>query len=128
MAACPTWRISSLTNRFAAASPRGRSTIIESLLRTVMEKEILDDIKELFQAFIAPQLEGIKGDIRAPDTKIGAFDVKSDSKFDLLDSKINSIDMKLESYRRELVAEIHATDHKIDKVEQTLSTDFKRLE
>ena len=64
---------------------------------------MLDDIKELFQSFIAPQLEGIRGDIRALDAKIGA------------------VDTKVESFRRELVAEIH-------RVEQTLSTDFVRLE
>ncbi len=64
---------------------------------------MLEDIKELFQTFIAPQLEGIRGDIRALDAKIGA------------------VDTKVESFRRELLAEIH-------RVEQVLSTDFVRME
>ena len=64
---------------------------------------MLDDIKELFQAFIAPQLEGIRGDLRAVDARIG------------------TVDAKVESFRRELLAEIH-------RVEQVLSTDFVRLE
>jgi hypothetical protein len=68
-----------------------------------MDQKMIEDIKELFQAFIAPQLEGIKGDIRAIDTKIG------------------TLDRTMESYRRELLAEIH-------RVERTLSTDFARLE
>jgi len=68
-----------------------------------MEKKMLEDIKELFQSFIAPQLEGIRGDIRALDAKIGA------------------VDTKVESFRREMLAEIH-------RVEQVLSTDFVRLE
>lgn len=72
-----------------------------------MEKRMLDEIKELFQSFIAPQLEGIKGDIRALDAK--------------LDAKIGALDTKIESYRRELLAEIH-------RVERVLSTDFVRLE
>jgi uncharacterized protein YqgV (UPF0045/DUF77 family) len=72
-----------------------------------MGKQMLEDIKELFQAFIAPQLEGIKGDIRALDVK--------------LDAKISALDTKIESYRRELIAEIR-------RVEETLSTDFVRLE
>ena len=68
---------------------------------------MLEDIKELFQSFIAPALEGIRGDIRA-------LDAKSDARF-------NTLDTKIESYRRELLSEIH-------RVEQVLSTDFVRLE
>ena len=68
---------------------------------------MLEDIKELFQAFIAPQLEGIKGDIRDLDTK--------------LDAKIGAIDTKIESHRRKLLAEMH-------RIEQTLSAEFVRLE
>jgi hypothetical protein len=41
---------------------------------------MIEEIRELFQNLVAPQLEGIKGDIRA-------------------------IDSKLESYRREWIAE-----------------------
>lgn len=100
---------------------------------------MLEDIKELFQAFIAPQLEGIKGDIRALDTKIetkigaldtkiGALDTKIDTKVDSLDTKIDSLDSKIESYRRELLAEMRVMDQMIQRVEKTLSTDFARLE
>ena len=64
---------------------------------------MIDEIKELLQSFLAPQLEGIRGDIRA------------------LDAKIGSVDTKVESFRRELLAEIL-------RVEQTLSTNFVRLE
>lgn len=108
-----------------------------------MENQLIEDIKELFQSFIAPALEGIKGDIRALDTKIDAvakmldaridakvesLDTKIDLKFETLDAKmgaldsrIQGLDMKVESYRREVVAEVH-------RVEQVLSTDFVRLE
>jgi hypothetical protein len=79
-----------------------------------MEKQMLEDIKELFQAFIAPQLEGIKGDI-------GALDIKLDAKIETLDTKIGSLDTKIESHRRELLSEMH-------RIEQTLSTEFVRLE
>jgi hypothetical protein len=75
-----------------------------------MDKRMIDDIKELFQAFIAPALEGLRGDIRALDAKIGG-----------LDAKIGGLDVKVEAYRRELLAEIH-------RVEQVLSTDFVRIE
>lgn len=37
-----------------------------------MENPMLDDIKEMLQSFIAPQLEGIRGDLRALDSKIDA--------------------------------------------------------
>src|SRR5437016_12472183 len=95
-----------------------------------MEKKMIDEIKELLQSFLAPQLEGIRGDIRALDAKIASIDMKLESKIDALDMKIDALDMKLdagsvdtkvESFRRELLAEIH-------RVEQTLSTNFVRLE
>jgi len=37
-----------------------------------MEHQMIEQIKELFQNFIAPQLEGIKGDIRALDARFDA--------------------------------------------------------
>jgi len=64
---------------------------------------MIEEIRELFQNFIAPQLESIKGEIKG------------------LDSKITSVDWKIESLRRELLAEIR-------RVEEVLSTDFVRLE
>ena len=64
---------------------------------------MIEEIKELFQSFIAPQLEGIKGDIRA-------------------------LDSKLESYRRELLAEVRRVEQGTYAIERTLSTDFVRLE
>ena len=64
---------------------------------------MIEEIKELFQSFIAPQLVGIKGDIRA-------------------------LDSKLESYRRELLSEIRRVEQGTYAIERTLSTDFVRLE
>jgi hypothetical protein len=125
--------------RTDCAVETGRSGIIGLPLVKTMDRTMLEDIKELFQAFIAPQLEGIKGDIRALDmkidakvggldtkldTKIGALDTKIgalDTKIGALDTKIGAFDRTMESYRRELISEIH-------RVEKTLSTDFARLE
>jgi hypothetical protein len=87
-----------------------------------MEKDrMIEDIKDLLQTIIAPQLEGIKGDIRALDTKIGALDSKTDFKFDLLEARIGAVDTKVDSFRREVLAEVH-------RVESTLSSEFVRLE
>ena len=41
-----------------------------------MEKKMIEEIKELFQSFIAPAIEGVKGDIRAVDAKISGLDTK----------------------------------------------------
>ena len=57
---------------------------------------MIEEIRDLFQTLIAPQLESIKGEIRAALSVIDA-------------------------YRRELLAEIH-------RVEDTLSSDFVRIE
>ena len=64
---------------------------------------MLEDIRELFQALLVPQLEGIKGELKA------------------INARIDGVDVKLESYRRELLAEIR-------RVDETLSADFVRLE
>ena len=86
-----------------------------------MEKKMIEDIKELLQSFLAPQLEGIRGDIRAFDAKLDALDAKLDFKMETVNARFDALDVKVESYRRELLAEIH-------RVEHTLSTDFVRLE
>jgi hypothetical protein len=75
-----------------------------------MENKMIEEIKELFQSFIAPAIEGVRGDIRA------------------LDAKIGSLDTKIESYRRELLAEIHRVEQGAYTIEKTLSSDFSRLE
>src|SRR5712691_2731542 len=86
-----------------------------------METEMIEETKELFQSFIAPQLEGIKRDIRALDSKL-------DAKIDGVEAKIGSLDVKIESYRRELLAEIRCVQQGTYVIEKTLSTDFARLE
>jgi hypothetical protein len=35
-----------------------------------MGKKMIEEIKELLQSFLAPQLEAIRGDIRALDAKV----------------------------------------------------------
>jgi len=66
-----------------------------------MEKHMLDDLKELFQAFILPQFEGLKGDMRALESKIDALDSKFDAKINALDSKfeakIGALDSKFDA-------------------------------
>ena len=82
---------------------------------------MIGEIEELFQSFIAPQLEGIKGDIRVLDSKL-------ESKIDGVETKIGSLDVKVESYRRELLAEIRRVEQGTYLIEKTLSTDFSPLE
>jgi len=64
---------------------------------------MIEEIRDLFQNLLAPQLEGIRGDLRAVAADVRALDVK------------------VESYRREVLSEIR-------RVEEVLSTDFVRLE
>jgi hypothetical protein len=75
-----------------------------------MEKQMLNDIKEMLQSFIAPRLEGIRGDIRSLDAKIDAIDAKSEARFIAVLAKIDAIDTKVESFRRELLSEIHRVE------------------
>jgi hypothetical protein len=75
-----------------------------------MEKQMIDEIKEMLQSFIAPQLEGIRGDIRALDTKIDARLEAVDAKFIAVMAKIDTIDTKVESFRRELLSEVHRVE------------------
>jgi hypothetical protein len=86
---------------------------------------MIEEIRELFQNFIAPQLEGLKGDIRALDAKFEAKIDTLDAKLDSLDgkflAKLETVVTKVESFRRELLAEIR-------RGQEVLSTDFVRLE
>jgi hypothetical protein len=60
-------------------------------LRLIMEYQVIEQIRELFQMLIAPQLEGIKGDIRA-------LDARFDAKFESVRIKIDGVDFKVENY------------------------------
>jgi hypothetical protein len=73
-----------------------------------MERQaMLDEIKEFFQSFLAPQLEGIRGDIRALDAKLEANTL-------MLDARIAAVDTKVESYRREPLSELRRVEEKMD--------------
>jgi len=91
---------------------------------------MIEEIRELFQNFIAPQLEGIRGDIRATNMKVEGIRrellaeirrveevlstdfVRLEQKVDLrlanIDSRFVSKNEKLDFQRRELLAEIRA--------------------
>ena len=107
------------------------------------EKNMIEDIRELFQTLLLPQLEGIKGEITGLQATIGALhlkidsktdllDAKMDSKTDLLDAKMDGLSTKLDAYRDQFAAEIRRIDQtfaaEIRRVEETLSTDFVRIE
>jgi CRISPR/Cas system-associated exonuclease Cas4 (RecB family) len=91
---------------------------------------VIEEIRELFQNLIAPQLEGIRGDIRAADMKVESFRrellveirrveevlstdfVRLEQKVDLrlanVDTRLAAINEKMDLQRRELLAEIRA--------------------
>ncbi len=91
---------------------------------------MIEEIRELFQNLIAPQLEGIRGDIRAADMKVESFRrellveirrveevlstdfVRLEQKVDLrlanVDTRLAAINEKMDLQRRELLAEIRA--------------------
>jgi len=79
---------------------------------------MLDESKEFFQSFLAPQLEGIRGDIRALDSKL-------DANIMMLDARIAAVDTKVESYRRELLSEIRCVE---DRVDERLSSMDEKLD
>jgi hypothetical protein len=66
---------------------------------------MIEQIKQVLQDFLAPQLEAIRGDIRAMDAKFEA-------KFALLDTKIDSMRREIELMRREFSAETRRIDQK----------------
>jgi hypothetical protein len=75
---------------------------------------MIDDIRELFQSLLVPQLEGIKGELKSVNVRIDSLEMA-------LGARIDAVDTKIESYRRETIAEIR-------RVEETLSADFVRIE
>jgi hypothetical protein len=84
---------------------------------------MIEEIRELFQHFIAPQLEGIRGDIRALDARVESYRrellaeirrveevlstdfVRIEDKIDL---RLGAMNEKIDLQRRELLAEIKA--------------------
>jgi len=95
-----------------------------------MREPMIEQIRELFQNFIAPQLESIRGDVRAVDVKVESLrrellseirrveevlsadylrlEQKVDLKLDNFDTKLAVVNEKLELQLRELLAELKA--------------------
>jgi len=91
---------------------------------------MIEQIRELFQNFIAPQLESIRGDVRGVDVKVESLrrellseirrveevlsadylrlEQKVDLKLDNFDTKLAVVNEKLELQLRELLAELKA--------------------
>ncbi len=80
--------------------------------------EVIQEIKELLQNFIAPQLEAIRGDIKALDTKISAIE-------QIFDSKLSAVEQKLDS---RLSAVEQRFDSRLASVEQTFAMHFEVIE
>src|SRR3989449_3271288 len=122
----------------------------DALLPKVMEKKMIDEIKELLQSFLAPQLEGIRGDIRAMDakfdsveakitaldtnleTKFGALDTKLETKLGALEmkleTKLGALDMKLDAKVESLDAKLGALDMKLDAKVESLDSKIGSLD
>jgi chromosome segregation ATPase len=66
---------------------------------------IYQTLKQIVQDAIAPELQSIKGDIKALDARI-----------DSLDTKIDSLDTKIEAVRQELRAVESRVDQRFDEV------------
>jgi len=89
---------------------------------------MIEQFKQVLQDFLAPQLEAIRGEIKALSAQVAAQDIK-----------IESVRREIELTRREFLAEIRRIDEKftaeiranaaeIRRVEETLSADFTRFE
>jgi hypothetical protein len=74
---------------------------------------IYDQIKAAIQDLIAPELQGIRGDIRRLDQKIDDVDAR-------LTTKIDSLHAQMGSMKNELVSEIRRVDVRIDSVDREL--------
>jgi hypothetical protein len=60
------------------------------------EQRMLEQIKEFFRSILAPQIESVRGDIRAAEAKTEA------------------VDTKVDAYRREILAEFRRLEEKVD--------------
>jgi t-SNARE complex subunit (syntaxin) len=117
---------------FSRLTKKSSSRFTKHSSQVAMEKQLmLDEIKEFFQSFLAPQLEGIRGDIRALDSKLEA-------NIQMLDARIQSVDTKVESYRREFLSELRRVeekmdarlggmDHRLDSLDQNLDSFHREL-
>ncbi len=84
-----------------------------------MALNVYEQVKKALQDIVAPELNGIKVEIKRLDEKI-------DTKFGSLDEKIetrfNSLQMEISSLRSELLSEIRRLDGRIDALNDKLDT------
>jgi hypothetical protein len=83
---------------------------------------VYDQVKKAFQDILAPELHGIRGEIRVLDQKISALDQKIvglDQKIDNVDARLST---KIDSLRAEMVSEIRRVDTRIDGLQHEVRT------
>jgi len=87
---------------------------------------VYDQIKKAFQDLIAPELHGIRGDLRLLDQKLEGVDARLTAKMDGVDTrlttKIDALDEKIDFLKGELIAEIRRVDTRIDGLDRELRT------
>ena len=98
---------------------------------------VYDQIKKAFQDLIAPELHGIRGDLRLLDQKLEGVDARLTARIDGVDArltakmdgvdarlttKIDALDEKIDFLKGELIAEIRRVDTRIDGLDRELRT------
>src|SRR5438046_7844221 len=86
---------------------------------TVENESMIEEIRELFQTLLVPQLEGIKGEVKAVNTRIDALDIKFDTKIDALETRL---DTRIDALETRLDTRIDALETKLDTRIDALET------
>lgn len=71
---------------------------------------VIEDVRKLFQDFLAPELRAIRGEIAIVSERVKSFEEKADLRFKYLDEKM---DFHYKAIMKEL-----ATDKRIERLEQ----------
>jgi hypothetical protein len=83
---------------------------------------VYDQIKRAFQDIVAPELHGLRGEIRVLDQRIMGLDQKIvavDQKLDNVDARLST---KIDSLRGEMVSEIRRLDTRIDGLDARIGS------
>ena len=95
-----------------------------------------DNIKKAFQDFVAPEIQSLRGDMRALEQKIDSVETRLLDKITDLDArvaaKLDHLDVKLttkiDSLRNETVSEIRRLDTRMDGFDKRMDGFDKRME
>ena len=91
-------------------------------------KGTYDTVKQVFQDFIAPDLERIKGQLTGIDARVGALEKRVEDGLSAARAEVKAVDVRVASLRNVMLAGFRSVDDRFDALKERVEQTNRRLD